>query len=222
MTAINVADVKAISLNGLDVKQIASGTNILWTKPSPVPTTPEPMSITSATGTAFTFSIEEVAYKEPAGNAVSYSLDNGETWETLTIPDGETSQTVSVPENGTILIKNASPYTPSYWSDEYGSGWWYTFHITCASNDITVNGDIQSLLDASAFRTLSGYVFKNLFEDCTAISEIHVKNLSSWSTDVWSNWLLNAAASGTIYKPSTLTIPSGTSGVPTGWTTIDE
>ena len=37
-----------------------------------------------------------------------------------------------------------------------------------------------------------------------------------------SNWLEGVAASGTIHKRSVLTLPSGSSGIPDGWTAVDD
>jgi hypothetical protein len=36
------------------------------------------------------------------------------------------------------------------------------------------------------------------------------------------NWVSGVASSGNFYKKSGVTIPSGVSGIPSGWTVVDE
>lgn len=62
----------------------------------------------------------------------------------------------------------------------------------------------------------------NMLRACSVLQYAYAPNISVWSTTNFTEWLGYVAASGTIYKPSGLSIPTNTtSGVPTGWTTQD-
>ena len=53
----------------------------------------------------------------------------------------------------------------------------------------------------------------------TFINLVTAPNITTWDTSKFENWLNNVSSSGVVRKPAALTIPSGLSGVPTGWTT---
>ena len=40
-------------------------------------------------------------------------------------------------------------------------------------------------------------------------------------TDSTSNWVSSVSATGTFTKPAGTSIPTGTSGIPSGWTVVD-
>lgn len=62
----------------------------------------------------------------------------------------------------------------------------------------------------------------NMLSACSVLKYAYAPNISVWSTTNFTGWLDYVAASGTIYKPSGLIIPTNTtSGVPSGWTTQD-
>lgn len=68
--------------------------------------------------------------------------------------------------------------------------------------------------------------YRNMFAGCTSLTRIIMtatedRHTSSQSSGL-ENWLLNCAPSGTIYKSSSLTIPTNsTSGIPNGWTVVN-
>ena len=61
----------------------------------------------------------------------------------------------------------------------------------------------------------------NCYYGCTALTTVYTPNIDTWDTDLFLDWLVGVAASGTIYKPAALTIPEGASGLPSGWVTED-
>ena len=62
----------------------------------------------------------------------------------------------------------------------------------------------------------------SMFNGCRRLKTAYAPSVDTWSIVNASNWLNNVDASGTVYKPSDLTIPTGTpNGVPSGWTTQD-
>lgn len=69
--------------------------------------------------------------------------------------------------------------------------------------------------------SMGSKAFYNTYYNCRSIEKVYAPSISSWDTTDFYGWLTNAPASGTIYKPANLSIPSGSSGVPSGWTTQD-
>ena len=66
----------------------------------------------------------------------------------------------------------------------------------------------------------SGYQrsFQSCFSDCTSLNYVYAPSPSTWDENrYFPNWLKNVASYGIVRKKSSLTIPSGTSGVPSGW-----
>lgn len=77
-------------------------------------------------------------------------------------------------------------------------------------------------LNFSTISNVGGNSFSNCFQNCTSLRTVYAPNITTWDENIFSNWLKNASPTGIIYKPANLTIPTGsTSGVPTGWTTVD-
>lgn len=67
--------------------------------------------------------------------------------------------------------------------------------------------------------TLPRNALKVAFQYCTNIKKVTLLATDISHSGCLQNWLANVGASGTIIKRSAVTLPSGTSGVPTGWTT---
>ena len=86
------------------------------------------------------------------------------------------------------------------------------FH-NCTS--LTAGADMQSAT------TIAQDCCKNMYNGCSNLSSAWTPNISSWNTSYFNNWLSGVAATGTLYKPNTLSdIPTdNASGIPTGWST---
>jgi predicted nucleic acid-binding Zn-ribbon protein len=67
--------------------------------------------------------------------------------------------------------------------------------------------------------TLATFCYVEMFKGCTNLKEVTV-NAKATADNAFFNWLDGVAASGTIHKRSELTLPSGISGIPSGWTVI--
>lgn len=63
--------------------------------------------------------------------------------------------------------------------------------------------------------------FDRAFLDCSSLNTVTAPNITSWNTYSFTGWMTRVAATGTMYAPTGLTIPSGTSGIPTDWTRVD-
>jgi hypothetical protein len=81
-----------------------------------------------------------------------------------------------------------------------------------------------SLVTAPRFEnvtTVGNNGFYIIFYNCTSLQVVYTPNVTTWNTSNFKNWLFNVPPSGVIYKPANLTIPTGTNGVPEGWTIVD-
>lgn len=64
------------------------------------------------------------------------------------------------------------------------------------------------------------YVMREMFYDCSNLKYITVGS-TSWNSDATTDWVKNVSSRGTFVKMRGVTIPSGTNGIPDGWTTYD-
>lgn len=69
--------------------------------------------------------------------------------------------------------------------------------------------------------TLPKQALKVAFRYCTNIKKVTLLATDISHSNCLQGWLDHASASGVIVKRSSVTLPSGTSGVPTGWTVED-
>lgn len=70
--------------------------------------------------------------------------------------------------------------------------------------------------------TLADYCYAEIFCNCS-----HLSSVTMLATDVTpygclSNWMNGVAASGTLTKAASTTLPAGTSGIPAGWTVVNQ
>ena len=59
-----------------------------------------------------------------------------------------------------------------------------------------------------------------MFRQCHSLNHIKV-HCTTWDTSQQTEWVSNVAATGTFEKPSGTTIPTGSDGIPNGWTVVD-
>jgi len=61
-----------------------------------------------------------------------------------------------------------------------------------------------------------------MFRGCSNLSSITMLATDISATDCLSDWVNSVAASGTFTKAASMTtLPTGTSGIPSGWTVVD-
>lgn len=68
---------------------------------------------------------------------------------------------------------------------------------------------------------LRAYSCQNMFYGCSSLATVYVEFTDISPTNAINNWLYGVAATGTLYCPHDLVLPSGASGLPTGWTRED-
>ena len=74
--------------------------------------------------------------------------------------------------------------------------------------------------------TLTIHCYNAMFYDCSSLNEVHCQMPSSYSSSDISvfagNWLSNVSPTGTFYTNADANWSSGASGIPTGWTRVNE
>ena len=75
-----------------------------------------------------------------------------------------------------------------------------------------------SLIELTVLR---GYSCYRMFYGCSNLSTVRVKFTDVSANNAITNWLYDVASTGTLYCPHDLVLPSGASGLPTGWTRED-
>lgn len=66
--------------------------------------------------------------------------------------------------------------------------------------------------------TLTTQCYQGMFKNCTSLTNITCLATNLSATDALTNWTENISATGTFTKDTNTTWPSGTSGIPEGWT----
>lgn len=86
------------------------------------------------------------------------------------------------------------------------------------------SSDLKSA-DLSNVTVLGTEALNGTFYSAYNLNEIHAPNVQTWDEYKTANWLEDAgsAVTGTktFYAPTGVTIPTNTSGIPTGWTRVD-
>ena len=107
--------------------------------------------------------------------SISYSTDNGQTWETTNNTDNKESHltiSVDVSEGDKVLWKGDAQQLGCYDYDDYDDAVGSFFSSDCAFN---VQGNVMSMLYVDDFigeNTLEyDYIFTNLFNDCDRVNE---------------------------------------------------
>lgn len=71
--------------------------------------------------------------------------------------------------------------------------------------------------------TLTGWCYTGMFNDCTNLNSIKCLATDISASYCTTDWLEGTAATGTFTKAASMTSwPTGTSGIPDGWTVVDE
>ena len=68
--------------------------------------------------------------------------------------------------------------------------------------------------------TLAQYCYESMFAGCTNLNKVitYTNNIPQHAYDCLNNWLYGVAEHGDFYNLGTATYPSGSSGIPSGWT----
>lgn len=73
-------------------------------------------------------------------------------------------------------------------------------------------------LPATTLRTGS---YKNMFNGCSSLNYIKMLATTTSASDCLTDWVVGVAANGTFVKDANKTLPTGTNGIPSGWTVVD-
>jgi hypothetical protein len=70
--------------------------------------------------------------------------------------------------------------------------------------------------------TLMDHCYREMFNGCKKLNYIKMLATNISASYCLNNWVKNVASTGTFVKNSTMTtLPTGTSGIPSGWTVVD-
>ena len=64
--------------------------------------------------------------------------------------------------------------------------------------------------------------YYNMFYRCTKLNSIRMLATNISASSCLTSWVSGVASSGTFYKKTSATIPTGKSGIPSGWTVVNE
>ena len=71
-------------------------------------------------------------------------------------------------------------------------------------------------------KTLAASCYSEMFKDCEKLSNIKMLATDVSATDCLYEWVSNVAPTGTFTKVAEVTLTTGISGIPAGWTVIQE
>jgi hypothetical protein len=66
--------------------------------------------------------------------------------------------------------------------------------------------------------TLANYCYYGMFEGCTSLNNIVMLATDISASNCLSDWVSSVASTGTFVKSAGVEIPTGSSGIPSGWT----
>lgn len=79
---------------------------------------------------------------------------------------------------------------------------------------------IVSGADLRNIKSVGDSGMEDLYNYCLDMSTAYAPSVTTWTNSKMNNWLYAVNATGVVYKPANLTIPTNNvSGVPSGWTT---
>ena len=71
-------------------------------------------------------------------------------------------------------------------------------------------------------KTLTGSCYYGMFQECSNLNHVTMLATDISASNCLYGWLNSVAATGTLVKDASMTtLPSGESGIPSGWTTVD-
>ena len=70
--------------------------------------------------------------------------------------------------------------------------------------------------------TLASYCYSGMFSGCTNLNYIKMLATDVSANAALSNWVENVASTGTFVKLANTKLPTGTSGIPAGWTVVND
>lgn len=172
---------------------------------------------------------------------LEYSLDKGQTW-TVWAEDGSGNRSLTLTAGQRMYVRNTSETSTRF---SISASSYYKFD---ANAPLYADGLIGSLLCKNAqnaiinvscfnrlfigniflikspilqFTTLVNSCYALMFYECTSLNEIHSYMTNISESDCLAYWLYNTSPQGDFYCPASLTIPTGSSGIPSGWTRHD-
>ena len=104
------------------------------------------------------------------------------------------------------------------WKTSFNKESIYTFRNLFIGNAHLINA-YDLILPAT---TLADYCYSQMFSGCSSLNSITMLATDISATSCLTNWVKGVSSTGTLTKsPEMTTLPTGTSGIPEGWTVVD-
>ena len=81
--------------------------------------------------------------------------------------------------------------------------------------------NLTNSIDLRNVTFVGSYGCSSMYYGCSQLSTIYAPSITTWNTTNFTGWVTGLGSTGTMWKPSSLTIPTGSDGKPAGWTTQD-
>lgn len=171
---------------------------------------------------------------------LEYSLDGGETWtvwnevgnvRSLTLTAGQRLYVRNTSETSTGFSSSGLNYYHFEFSNQcYADG--LITSLLCKQPNNAVLSDAclkllfynqSNLLQSPIIpeTPLAQYCYYYLFQNCSNLVKVIAKFTQIAGINSITNWMIGVSPTGDFYCPASLTIPVGSSGIPSGWTRHD-
>ena len=198
--------------------------------------TPEPEALNFYMPNGGTISLNKTG--NPTVVELEYSIDRGQTW-TVWQEDANGNRSLTLTVGQRMYVRNTSE-TQTRFSTSENDYYHFVFTSTAEAHGNTnsllcKNADSVTTLSASCYQymfygctslvsapelpatTLATECYRSMFNGCISLTEIRTMMINISASNCLTNWLYDIDTSGDFYCPASLTIPSGASGIPSGW-----
>ena len=177
---------------------------------------------------------------------ISPDAKNWETWNFTLIDDYWVADEIELEDGETVYMRGNNPNgIGGYYIEEEQD---YDSYYFVIDGYVAASGDLNCLIDKLGGKettiaemcysyiffgctgltsapelpatTLAEMCYTSMFQYCTGLTSIEV-HATEWNTSWAGNWVESVSATGIFRKPSGTTIPTGTNGIPSGWTVIN-
>lgn len=97
----------------------------------------------------------------------------------------------------------------------------YFWYSVCDGGTTNFALESTSDLNLEKITSVGNNCFTSAFQNCYNLDSIKAPNIQTWDQGQFYYWVNGVAASGRMYCPTGVTIPTGKSGIPSGWTRVD-
>lgn len=97
----------------------------------------------------------------------------------------------------------------------------YFWYSVCDGGTTNFALESTSDLNLEKITSVGNNCFTSAFQNCYNLDSIKAPNIQTWDQGQFYYWVNGVAGNGIMYCPTGVTIPTGVSGIPSGWTRVD-